>query len=37
MINLCTPKVTNKMQLTIRNAKAIIFTLYNLYQDWMTE
>jgi hypothetical protein len=37
LVNLCTPSVTRKMHLTIRNAKVLVLAIHNLHLDWMTE
>jgi hypothetical protein len=37
LINLCTAKVTNKLCLSVRNTKTIIFAIYNISLEWMDE
>jgi hypothetical protein len=37
LVHLCTAKTTGKLHMTIRNARAIVFGIYNIHQEWMGE
>ncbi len=37
LIHLSTSKTTNKIHLTVRNAKAIVLAINNIYCEWMRE
>ncbi len=37
LVNICTPKATKKLNLTVRNAKTLVLGINNIYQEWMSE
>lgn len=36
-MNLCTPKTTKKLSLSIRNTKALVLAINNIHSDWMND